>query len=82
MYNIMKYLIVGGGISGLYCAYLLHKKLKTDDIQIIEKEEYAGGRILTLKTKETTLELGAGVILNHHKNVLKLIHELGLTNIE
>jgi len=74
----MNYLIIGGGIAGLYCAYSLNKKHGIKNILIIEQNNYLGGRIKTFRSKEGILELGAGVILEHHKYVLKLVHELGL----
>jgi monoamine oxidase len=37
------YIIIGGGISGLYCALNLHNCL------LLESNDYLGGRILTNK---------------------------------
>lgn len=73
-----KYLIVGGGIGGLYTAYLLHKKMNINNILIIEKTKRLGGRVKTLDIGFTTIELGAGVIPNIHHNIIKLVEELNL----
>lgn len=74
----MKYLVVGAGLSGLYTAYSLYKNFKTNEIFIIEKDDRIGGRMYTLDIEFGNIELGAGVILEIHTNILKLIHELGL----
>ena len=38
-----KYVVVGGGISGLYLAFLLKQKHSTSEVIVIEKEAYCGG---------------------------------------
>ena len=40
----MKIAIIGSGISGLTCAYLLHKK---HEVTIFEKNDYIGGHTHT-----------------------------------
>lgn len=77
----MDYLIVGGGISGLYTAYSLHKHLGIKKISLIEKSDRLGGRIYTKYLPDgTVLEMGASRIADTHINVLNLIKELGLSN--
>lgn len=77
----MQYVIVGGGIAGLFCAYSLHKKLNIKNIIVIEKNNRLGGRIYTKYIgSNTSIELGAGAIVDVHFNVLSLINELGLSN--
>ena len=73
-----QYIIVGGGLSGLFLAYLLSKI----DISatILEASPRLGGRILTTKGKrDTPLELGATWFSDMHPNLLQLIDELGLS---
>ena len=77
---IYDYVILGGGISGLYCAYLLQKKFPEKQILILEKDKNVGGRIHTYYSKYMTVEAGAGRINNKHKRVIKLIRELGLSD--
>lgn len=74
------YIIIGAGISGLYCAYKLKQKFPTSNIIILEKDTRLGGRINTkyLSSVDFNLELGAGRISDQHYRVLKLIKELGL----
>ena len=72
-----KYVIVGGGLSGLALAYELSKKgIKAT---ILEGSSRLGGRIQTRKgEKETPLELGATWLGDMHTSLLDLIEELGL----
>lgn len=53
-----KVIIVGGGIAGLYAAYLLNKRKV--DVTILEASSRYGGRILPLEGfSDFTIELGA-----------------------
>jgi len=73
--------IVGAGISGLYCAYHLQKQFPK--ILIIEKDDRIGGRIFTQKivanNKQVYIELGANRFSIHHTKVMKLINDLKLS---
>ena len=73
--------IVGAGISGLYCAYHLQKQYPK--ILIIEKDDRIGGRIFTQKivanNKDVYIELGANRFSIHHTKVMKLINDLKLS---
>lgn len=72
----MKILIIGAGISGLYSAYKLYEKYGSiHQIQIIEKSNRIGGRIHSLDIGGRKIELGAGVLLEIHKNMIKLMDE-------
>ncbi len=59
--------IIGSGISGLTCAYLLHKKY---DITIFEKNNYVGGHTNTIEVtdNETQIPVDTGFIVMNHKN--------------
>lgn len=74
-------IIIGAGISGLY---FVHKYLKNTNIKyiILEKNDYIGGRIKYDTFYDTTIQLGAGVILPYHTNLLNLVKELNLELIE
>ena len=72
-------IIVGAGLSGLYCAYKLVQK-NYGKILILEKNNFFGGRIQTTTIDDTQIELGAGVINGNHKNTLNLLDELNLTS--
>lgn len=75
--------IIGGGLSGLYFAYRKTKENKDSatTIHIYEKMKHFGGRILSQYDKDGSLlyEAGPWRISTHHKRVLSLVRELGLT---
>jgi len=66
--------IIGGGISGLYCALELSKKHK---VVLFDERDYLGGRILT----KDALELGAARFNDTHLLLLNLIKRFNLTPI-
>lgn len=69
-------IIIGGGISGLFLAYkLLNTNLK---IIILEGNNDVGGRIQTIKKKDTLFEAGAARFHGNHGKIISLIHDLGL----
>jgi monoamine oxidase len=76
---IYDYIVLGGGISGLYCAYLLLKKTHKSSVLILEKEGVVGGRVHTYSDKYMTVEAGAGQFNMAHTLLMDLIDELGLT---
>ena len=76
----MKTVIVGAGIAGLWIADKL--ATDTDDtITVLEKGDYAGGRVIT--SKKYGYEIGAGRIdLRDHTHVLALVKRFGLKTYE
>ena len=78
------YVIVGGGISGLYIYFNLlnSSKFKNKKILLIEKNPHLGGRIYTDKvthnSKNYFFEAGAGRFAKSHKRLNKLIKKLDL----
>ena len=68
--------IIGGGISGLYCALKLSPKLK---VILFEANDYFGGRIKT--NLEPHFEIGAGRFNEDHVLFCKLLREYKLTFI-
>ena len=72
------YLIVGGGISGLYTAFKLYKQKK--NFLIIEQKGRIGGRIKTIEVNNIKYDSGALRININHKLLLKLIDELNLSS--
>ena len=73
----MKVLIVGCGIGGLNIGYKLLKK--GYNVELIDKNNYVGGRIQTIKGKNYQYEAGAARFNNNHKKLIKIINQFKLT---
>lgn len=72
------YIIIGGGIAGLYASLLLHKS-KTI---LLEKNNYIGGRAIDKKFNGVIARLGAGIASPDNKHLLKLLKYLKIkTNL-
>lgn len=71
--------IVGGGISGLSLAYLLHTQKPSLDIIVLEAEERFGGKIWTDKTEGFLCEAGVNGFLNNKPKTLELAAVLSLS---
>jgi UDP-galactopyranose mutase len=67
------YIIIGGGISGLYLNYLLTTNNKT---LLLEKNNYFGGRAFDVKFHDLNIKLGAGIAELHNKHLLKVLKKL------
>lgn len=76
----MKYLIIGGGIAGLYSALLLseNKDILPEDIIVLEKSYRWGRRVHTLERDNIKYECGAGRFLKEHKILMSLITRYNL----
>ena len=76
------YIIIGGGISGLYTYYHLLKNDPSLNILLFEKNNYFGGRVKTKYMKKNgisyQMEEGAGRFNKNHTLLFKLIEELNL----
>lgn len=73
--------IVGGGMSGLYMAWLLLSHNKTEQIKVTvyEKTDRWGGRLITEVMKDgTIIECGGSRFNKYHKLVVDLVKDLGL----
>ena len=75
-------IIIGGGISGLYAYYQLILRNPKLKIKLFEKNNYFGGRILTVTKKlnhqKYQFEAGAGRFNSKHTLFFKLIKKLKL----
>lgn len=74
--------IVGGGISGLSLAYLLHTQKPSLDIIVLEAEERFGGKIWTDKTEGFLCEAGVNGFLNNKPKTLELAAVLSLSPLK
>ncbi|MGH9795423.1 MAG: protoporphyrinogen oxidase [Candidatus Acidiferrales bacterium] len=71
----MSVLVIGGGISGLACAYRLNQR--GVDVQVIEKENRVGGVVQSEEVAGFQFDLGPQSFLSND-TILRLISELGL----
>ncbi len=74
--------IIGGGLAGLYTAYLLSQnKIR---FELIEAKPILGGRIYGEKThvSDYKIDLGPSWIFPHQQEIQTLVSDLGLTLIE
>lgn len=69
------YIIIGGGIAGLYANYLLSKN---NNCLLLEKNEYFGGRAFEMDFHGTLIKLGAGIMADHNKHLLALLKKLNI----
>ncbi len=76
--NIPKVIIIGAGLSGLTCGYLLQKK--GIHVTLLEANTRIGGRIETRTgTTKATLEMGATWFSKLHPHLFQLLDELELS---
>jgi len=75
------YIIIGGGLSGLYTAYNIKKKSNKTFI-ILEANNFIGGRTLEEKFNNQLIKTGAGVVRINDKLLIKLIKELKVNYIK
>ena len=76
----MKIAVVGSGISGLSCAYLLKKH---HDITLFESSNKPGGHVNTVKTqgKSGDFQIDTGFIVFNRENYPNFVRLLDLLNI-
>ena len=72
---IYDYIIIGGGISGIYAGYLLNNKYS---VLILDSNNYIGGRIKEEPFHNTTLNMGAGIANSTNKTVISLLKKFNI----
>jgi monoamine oxidase len=70
------YVIIGGGVAGLYANYLLTKKKQ--NCIVLEKNSTVSGRVREHDFHGTKLKCGAGIIVPENKSLVKLLKKLGM----
>jgi protoporphyrinogen/coproporphyrinogen III oxidase len=68
--------VIGGGISGLSCAYELSKKGLT--VKVFEKERYPGGRMATRLNGGLAFDTGAQLFGKNYTSAYQYCKELGI----
>lgn len=77
--EIKNIVIIGGGISSLYSAYLLKKNYPKIKYIIIEKSDECGGRVKMSNLGDVKLPTGAYFTrVDHDKTLLKLLKDLDI----
>ncbi|ATU95465.1 protoporphyrinogen/coproporphyrinogen oxidase [Phyllobacterium zundukense] len=72
-----KVIVVGAGIAGLSAAYDLKKAGM--DVTVLERDEFAGGRMADRIISGVNVHTGASVLFSFNKVMFDLVKELGLT---
>jgi protoporphyrinogen oxidase len=70
---IYDYIIIGGGIGGLYANYILSQKYNT---LLLEAENELGGRIRETKFHDKIIKTGAGIGTSENKHLFNLLDKL------
>jgi oxygen-dependent protoporphyrinogen oxidase len=68
--------VVGGGIAGLACAWRLRRA--GHDVEVLEREAEAGGRMRSERHGEFVLDRGAQFIASGYRNLHAVVRSLGL----
>ena len=71
-------MIIGGGLSGLAMGYYLGKKVKRDEILLLEKGKNLGGNIGSEKLGGFIFDRGPKGFLGGGRKTLELVKEIGL----
>ena len=73
------FIVVGGGISGVYLTSLINEKLRGKKVALLEASDRLGGLIETKNfgTSETRIkyEAGGAVLYSYHKHMLSLVEK-------
>jgi len=72
---IYDYIVIGGGIAGLYAAAKLSYKYK---VLLVEKNDKLGGRVEEVCFNNFPIKLGAGIAALNNKHLLKIIKQLNI----
>jgi len=76
------FIIIGGGISGLYAAYQILKKTPQIKIAILEKDSRIGGRVGSDSFHGIQIPIGAGVGRKSDTHLIQLLKELKIKYTE
>jgi len=75
-----KIAIIGAGISGLSAAYYIKKLCPGAFVAVLEKEDFAGGKMRTCRENGFLMEEGPNGFLDNKPHTLDLVAELGFSN--
>ena len=75
-----RFVVVGGGISGLVAAYQLRLESPEASIEVLEASDRVGGKLDTADFPSGPMELGAEAFIGRRPEAAELVDELGLTD--
>jgi oxygen-dependent protoporphyrinogen oxidase len=75
-----RFVIVGGGISGLSLAYRLERAMPNAAVTVLERESHIGGKIRTEHHDGFVVEAGPNGFLDTKPTTLQLCRDLGLAD--
>jgi oxygen-dependent protoporphyrinogen oxidase len=76
--RLLRFAVVGGGVSGLAAAYRLHQLAPAAELRLYEAGPRLGGPLDTDRRADVVLERGADSFLARDPAVVELCRELGL----
>lgn len=78
----MKYIILGGGLSGISLAYFLQNNKNISEILILEKEEKLGGLCRSFEINKIKYDIGPHIIFSKNKETLDFMLNILGNNIK
>jgi monoamine oxidase len=73
--SVYDYIVIGGGIAGLYANYKLSAKYNG---LLLEKNNFFGGRALEINFHGTQIKAGAGIMIQSNYHLIKLLKALNI----
>ena len=74
----MRYLVIGGGISGLAAAWELIQHVDGHQVTIVDASDRPGGKLRSLSVAGVRIDAGAESVLARRPEAVDLINEVGL----
>jgi monoamine oxidase len=71
MTELFDFIIIGGGIAGLYSDYLIKKNCKNARFIILEANQIVGGRMGEVEFEGTSVVTGAGIGRKRKDKILR-----------
>jgi oxygen-dependent protoporphyrinogen oxidase len=75
---MQRYVVVGGGISGLAAAWELSERVPGAQITVLESSERVGGKIRAGELAGLSVDVGAEAVLARRPEAIELIEQVGL----
>lgn len=76
--TLVRYLVIGGGISGLAAAWELVQRVDGAQVTVLDAADRPGGKLRGAEVAGLTVDVGAESVLARRPEAVELIHEVGL----